>query len=336
MENDLSYREFCSQFDAYFRRNEESFGSGKGEVRYRFFPKGFTAVGEADMKFVRDTNMKYYQLESDRLQGDFAVLKSGKEDSIRTTYCFSAEKMYGQYQRYGWDRVRAAVEENLRYCRQEDIGIVSHMSDYQAVKERLIIRPLCYKNMIREASACVYRRVEDIALVLYLVIKEDESGLGTIKVPRAVYEKWGESFDEVMDAALVNTHCSALPRLYLSPLDCIRPPYQKGAFMAAESTVGPLERWEIPTVTTTKQVNGAVAMFYPGVKERIAELYGDSYYVVFTSIHEARTHCRGAFSPRHMLRSLKETNQAFPTEEMLSEKVFYYDRDKRSFEALML
>ena len=80
----------------------------------------------------------------------------------------------------------------------------------------------------------------------------------------------------------------------------------------------------------------AVAMFYPGVKERIAELYGDSYYVVFTSIHEARTHCRGAFSPRHMLRSLKETNQAFPTEEMLSEKVFYYDRDKRSFEALML
>ena len=65
MENDLSYREFCSQFDAYFRRNEESFGSGKGEVRYRFFPKGFTAVREADMKFVRDTNMKYYQLESD-------------------------------------------------------------------------------------------------------------------------------------------------------------------------------------------------------------------------------------------------------------------------------
>ena len=122
----------------------------------------------------------------------------------------------------------------------------------------------------------------------------------------------------------------------LSALDCIRPPYQKGAFMAAESTVGPLERWEIPTVTTTKQVNGAVAMFYPGVKERIAELYGDSYYVVFTSIHEARTHCRGAFSPRLILRSLKETNQAFPAEEMLSEKVFYYDREKKSFAALVL
>ena len=162
--------------------------------------------------------------------------------------------MYRQYQRYGWDRVRAAVEENLRYCRQEDIGIVSHMSDYQAVKERLIIRPLCYKNMVREASACVYRRVEDIALVLYLVIKEDESGLGTIKVPRAVYEKWGESFDEVMDEALVNTHCSALPRLYLSPLDCIRPPYQKGAFMAAESTVA------VPAVQAAAPAEAAQAM----------------------------------------------------------------------------
>lgn len=334
MENDLGYREFCSQFDAYFRRNEKNFGNGT--VRYRFFPKGFTAVREPDMEFVRDTNMKYYHLESDRLQGDFAVLKSGKGDCIQTTYCFSAEKMYRQYQRYGWGRVWAAVEENLRYCRQEDIGIIGRMSDYRAVKDRLVIRPLCYKNIIREAGNCVYRRVEDIALVLYLMIKEDESGFSTVKIPRAVCERWGESVDGVIDAALVNTHCSALPRLYLSPLDCIRPPYQKGAFMAAESTVGPLERWEIPTVTTTKQVNGAVAMFYPGVKERIAELYGDSYYVVFTSIHEARTHCRGAFSPRLILRSLKETNQAFPAEEMLSEKVFYYDREKKSFAALVL
>ena len=115
MENDLGYREFCSQFDAYFRRNERNFGNGT--VRYRFFQKGFTAVRESDMEFVRDTNMKYYHLESDRLQGDFAVLKSGKGDSIQTTYCFSAEKMYRQYQRYGWGRVWAAVEENLRYCR---------------------------------------------------------------------------------------------------------------------------------------------------------------------------------------------------------------------------
>lgn len=335
MENDLNYREFCSQLDAYFRRNEEGFGSGKTDVRYRFFPKGFTAVREEDAEFIRDTNVKYYHLESDRLQGDFAVLKRGGKD-LKAYHRFSVEEMFRKYQKYGWSGVRTFVENNLAYCRWEDVEIISHMSDYVAVKDRLIIRPLCYKNIVRDASSCVFRRFEDIALVLYLVIREDEDGLRSIKVPRVIFEKWGEPFDAVMDAALAGTYCSALPRMYLSPLDCICPPYQKGAFMAVDSPAEPLGRFDIPTVTTTKQVNGAVAMFYPGVRERIAELYGDSYYVVFTSIHEARTHCRGSFSPRHMLKSLKETNQAFPEDEMLSGRVFYYDREEKTFEALML
>ena len=61
MENDLNYRAFCSQLDTYFRRNENRFRKsvreGKEEVRYRFFPKGFTAVRKGDGEFVRDTNV---------------------------------------------------------------------------------------------------------------------------------------------------------------------------------------------------------------------------------------------------------------------------------------
>ena len=141
---------------------------------------------------------------------------------------------------------------------------------------------------------------------------------------------------EVLDAALLNTYCMAQPRMYLSPFECINPPFERGAFMSFNSPITSLDKWSIPTVTTTKLTNGAIAMFYTGVKEKIAELYGDSYYVVFTSIHEARTHCRGVYPPRDILRSLKETNRVFPKEEMLSNKVYYYDRERGTFEALML
>ena len=96
MENDLNYRAFCSQLDTYFRRNENRFRKsvreGKEEVRYRFFPKGFTAVRKGDAEFVRDIECKYYHLGTDRLQGDFAVLKSSGGRTCRHTAVFLWKK----------------------------------------------------------------------------------------------------------------------------------------------------------------------------------------------------------------------------------------------------
>lgn len=337
MGNELGYREFCSQFDAFFCRNEKNFGNGKGEIRYRFYPKGFTAVKEEDARFIRDTNVRYYHQDSERLQGDFAVLEKDGEGGVKKMFCrFSAEKLYEDYRRFGWDIVKEAVYENLGYCNSEEIRILDRLDDYEAVKERLFLRPISYNNFAWEAGGYIYRRFEDLALVLYILIREDEKGTDSAKIPKETLEKWGMKAEEVLDAALLNTYCMAQPRMYLSPFECVRPPFERGAFMSLNSPVTSLDKWAIPTVTTTKLTNGAIAMFYTGVKEKIAELYGDSYYVVFTSIHEARTHCRGVYPPRDILKSLKETNRVFPKEEMLSNKVYYYDREKGTFEALML
>lgn len=337
MGNELGYREFCSQFDAFFRRNEKNFGNGKGEIRYRFYPKGFTAVKEEDARFIRDTNVRYYHQDSERLQGDFAVLEKDGEGGVKKMFCrFSAEKLYEDYRRFGWDIVKEAVYENLGYCNSEEIGILDKLDDHEAVKGRLFLRPLSYNNFAWEAGGYIYRRVEDIALVLYVLIRDDEKGVDSAKLPKEMLKKWGMDADEVLDEAMLNTYCMAQPRIYLSPFECINPPFERGAFMSFNSPITALDKWSIPTVTTTKLTNGAIAMFYTGVKEKIAELYGDSYYVAFTSIHEARTHCRGVYPPRDILKSLKETNRVFPKGEMLSNKVFYYDREKGTFEALLL
>lgn len=337
MGNELGYREFCSQFDAFFRRNEKNFGNGKGEIRYRFYPKGFTAVKEEDARFIRDTNVRYYHQDSERLQGDFAVLEKDGEGGVKKMFCrFSAEKLYEDYRRFGWDIVKEAVYENLGYYNSEEIGILDKLDDHEAVKGRLFLRPLSYNNFAWEAGGYIYRRVEDIALVLYVLIRDDEKGIDSAKIPKEMLKKWGMDADEVLDEAMLNTYCMAQPRIYLSPFECINPPFERGAFMSFNSPITALDKWSIPTVTTTKLTNGAIAMFYTGVKEKIAELYGDSYYVAFTSIHEARTHCRGVYPPRDILKSLKETNRVFPKGEMLSNKVFYYDREKGTFEALLL
>ena len=129
---------------------------------------------------------------------------------------------------------------------------------------------------------------------------------------------------------------NAQPRLYVNPLDTYKPPYHLGAFMALNSDIKSLSKLSIPCITSTKQTNGAIVMFYPGVKERIAELYNNSFYVAFTSVHDIRIHCIGSIPPRKILDNVKHMNATFPKEDILSRKVWFYDKDKKTFEPLIL
>lgn len=77
-------------------------------------------------------------------------------------------------------------------------------------------------------------------------------------------------------------------------------------------------------LTTTRTMNGAVALFYPGVQERLAQLMGGDYHVGFTSIHEAILHPVNRQSPENMRDSIHDINEVFPRDEMLSNEVFRY------------
>jgi hypothetical protein len=88
-------------------------------------------------------------------------------------------------------------------------------------------------------------------------------------------------------------------------------------------------------VTTSRKTNGAIAMFYPGVKEKLAEMFDDSFYVAFTSIHEAMIHKKGSIDPASIKRNVTETNRIFGPEDTLSDSVFFFDRKSGSFAAVV-
>ena len=83
-------------------------------------------------------------------------------------------------------------------------------------------------------------------------------------------------------------------------------------------------------LTTSQRTNGAVAIFIPGVAEKLAELFDDSFYVVFTSIHECMIHKNGD-SIKGMYQALDSTNKTFGMEDYLSSTIYLYDKDKRGF-----
>lgn len=330
----MEYTEFCRQLKRLVTENDDW---NIAEEDYFFYPDGFTSGEDKDLTFIRDTNMRYHKLESDVLKGDFIVIETGPKD-LRGICRFSLEYLFDEFKESGWDAVTRILNENISIAQRVDANdIISHIEEYDYIKDHLIIRPLNYPDNRNELYKCIYKQVGDIALVLYLIVSDnEETGLNTTKVKKELFESWGQDLDTVWDTAFTNTQVDALPRLYVNPMDTYKPPYHKGAFMALNSDIKKMDKNCVPCITTTRQTNGAIVMFYPGVKEKIAQLYNDSFYVAFTSIHDIRTHCFGSTTPRSVLQNLKHVISNFPREETLSRKVWFYDKDKKTFEPLVL
>lgn len=331
----MTYQEFCNEFKQAVLQNEEW---NISEENYRVYPDGFTANGDdKNLEFIRNANARYHAMESDVLKGDFAVLSVEVSEDQIVDCRYAMKDLFEVWKISGWSRIWAILDEHIKLLKRfENKNIMPAIESYEEAKERLIIRPINYAANKYQLKEQVYKVYGDIALVLYVLLYDDENGFGTSKIDKKQLEKWDKEWNEVFDEALANTNTKMLPRLYVDPWNDLKDPDKKGKFMSKEGDVKKIGSMQIPLVTTDRRTNGAIAMFYPGVKERIAELFDGSYYVVFTSIHEARIHRVGSISPRRILALLKDINNTFPKEEILSKKVFLYDAGEKTFEALEL
>ncbi|MEI3525753.1 MAG: hypothetical protein V8Q27_06175 [Eubacteriales bacterium] len=132
-----------------------------------------------------------------------------------------------------------------------------------------MIRPVCFNDGRRELREYVYERYGDVALVLYLTVYDGSGGWGQSR-----YRDHGGWLEAAQKTGLGGRHaeyvCGRAAQLYLDPVDCIHAPYEKGEFMSENSAIQKLDPERAPLLTTTRKLNGAIAIFYPGVKERLA------------------------------------------------------------------
>lgn len=329
----MTYQEFCSSFLTRLTE-KKALGVKPGEIQ--FYPEGLSDGDEGyDEQFVRETNLRYNQTESGVLIGDYVTVTKTKSEKLSQVSRFSLEELYDRQEEEGWDSVWRYVQGSIKAAGEMlETGVLEQMQNYELIRDKLLIRPIYFSDCRRELKEYVYERYGDVALVLYLTVYDGENGLGTIKVPRTTVDGWRLPRKRVWEDAMLNTYVTAPPRLYLDPMDCVGAPYEKGEFMSENSGIQMLSPERAPLLTTTRKLNGAIAMFYPGVKERLAKLSGGSYYVAFTSVHEACIHPAGSILPIRILRSLKHLNRTCGEEERLSQKVFFYNAENGSFKTV--
>ncbi len=327
----MNYQEFKQTFSELISEKMNEIDS---VISYKILEDGYTSDNELELNSIRQTNIKYHNLESDTLKGDFVFIELSNGNHSRN----SLEELYDHFCHTDWESVWAGIARNIEYGMRVRTDVIDNIHNYDAICDKLIIRPINYTDNRMALMNIVHRQVGDIALVLYIIVLESkEAGLNTSKIQRNLLDAWEKTEDEVFNTALINTYQRAVPRVYNSASEADNPPYNRGAYMSLVYNEKLKQGLFSPVFTTFPSLNGAISFWYPGVKEKIAEMAGGDYYVAFTGIHEFHVHPVGTERPINILRRIKDMNTRMnKPDEILSRKVYKYDHVSGELEMLNL
>lgn len=200
-------------------------------------------------------------------------------------------------------------------------------NSYSEVKDRILVKPaFINKHFTDEAEhrPFVYlnrNSDSDVALVPHIIVSDDDSRLMTVKISKDTAEHWEKNegidvYDIYMDG-MKNTAERFKPMVSTSVCDvknCAQ------SLMQVECITS-----DTFLVTTDSNSNGAIAMWYAGVRRHISHLLGDTnFYVAFTSRNEAIIHKEGTISVESIRRNIRETNRIFGDADTLSNEVWKY------------
>lgn len=198
--------------------------------------------------------------------------------------------------------------------------IMRSFVDLASARDILFIRAINKSNLQPDS---IYKEVGDIAATVYFYVGDIGDQFISAQVPKTFLSSWGLTESEVYNIAKENSR-----KLFSVSYYDILNPWNEGIdLFSSECELS--ELMNIPNcISNSIRTNGASAMFWSNVTERIAELLDGSYFIVFTSLHEVMIHkddCNEG--NKEMLKNILEgmIEAGVPDEDLLSRNIFYYN-----------
>lgn len=295
-----------------------------------------TNVPIENMEFVKDGN-KYAPT------GDRLLIKLAKHEDAWEMCGVHVKELFEELSKGSSFNsiVNSSVEDIKQIQEQSPYKETKKIWDYETAKDFLFIRLLNYDDNSEELKDAIYKRIGDIAQVLYMKVSERDGNVMSTKIFKSVVEKWKEdgltlSEGNILEEALRNTERMYPPRIYRWDQMLFSPEYEGEEFMSPGTEEAISQDFIGNCLTTAKKTNGAVAIFYPGVAERFANVLDSDLYLVFTSIHEVMVHNADGIDAVDLSIILQDTlEEATPKRDSLTKKIYKYKKDTHKFLCVM-
>lgn len=266
--------------------------------------------------------------------GDRLLVKFAEHEDAWEVCGLYTQELYKSYQNgSSMAEIMKEITDDLARVRKAEIYEKTKvLKDYEKTKKRLFIRLLNADKYADDLKDAVYKTLGDIALVLYMKVTEYQGCVTSTKIRQGMLEQWKKDRDEVFKEALLNTYFMSPPRIYRWEQMVFNPEYEGESFMNVGDDFKLTKEAMGNCLSTTKKTNGAVAVFLPGVAQRLAYLLDSDFYMVFTSVHEVMIHNDRNVEPADLQCVLEDTiKEATPKEDYLTSRIYQYNRESHKF-----
>lgn len=283
-------------------------------------------------------NIKFVKGDEDRLNVIFA-----EHDDDYEVYSIHVSELFTDCQ----NGVKFGAIVNY-FCKDivnaKNINIhhkIGELTNYDTAKSRLFVRLINYDRntdiLTNILQNVVYKTLGDIAFVVCAILDEREDNFISTKILKSMVKKWGKNEDDIFNEAIENTYRMSPPRFYMLEKMLLNNNYSGDSFMNSDDTFQLNDRFVGNLLSTARQTNGAIAVFLPGVAEKISEMLKSDFYMVFTSIHEVMIHStKSGVNPSDLKNVLKSTIAEVTREQdYLTEKIYKYNRKAHKFECVL-
>ena len=266
--------------------------------------------------------------------GDRLLLKNRQREGVYEVCALYVADLYEWHQNGAtMERIVQEIMQRLdAIVRSECFEKSKDLEDYEKIKDDLFIRLLNVEKNRAELDDAIFRTIGDIALVLYARMGELDGCSTSVKIKQHIFEKWDKDEQMAFNDALLNTYFISPPRIYCWEKLICNMDYQGENFMNLLFDE-PLKKSAIGNcLSTATRTNGAVAVFLPGVAQRLSDLLDGGFYMVFTSIHEVMIHSEKTADPKDLKRVLADTvRDTTPDDDFLTYYVYHYNHETGQF-----
>ena len=274
-----------------------------------------------------DADVSIHRMEKLGLAYDgMTVVRSGQ----RAAAAVNLTAFYDMYQegRTTGDIIHEMADVAVMQAPQMEYSV---FSDYEAAKERLFIRVANKEANADVLAGMPHKEVEDLAITYHVLVNHDQNGIASAPVTDDLLRHYGVTAEQLHEDAIANSQ-----RMLPAQLDSMQNMLFGMMTPEASDTLRdePYPGSTMLVLTNNVQLNGAAALFYPGVMDLAAERLGGDFIVLPSSTHEViMIPADGTTEFRSLEQMVKDINRSqVAPEERLSDHVYHYDAQERLFE----
>ena len=232
------------------------------------------------------------------------------------------------------DEITAGILEIYQYSRRVKIDL-SFFTDFEKAKEHILFKIVGFEKNRERLKEIPHFKFLDLALTFYLGVElaEKEGNNASVQIEKEHLKMWNINEGILYDIAMKNTvqklpvRCRTICDIILEMLeqDGIKPGKE-----AIDEFMEKTDRMPMYVLSNPRNYFGAAVLYYPGILKQLGEELQSDLIILPSSVHEI------IILPADGKEDAKELNEMITdinthqvaAEEVLSDHMYYYDRER--------